>query len=45
MKISGSYEFNAAPEKVWSSLTDPESLSGELGFERPAAFTAGEVFI
>ena len=28
MKLSGSYEFNAAPEKVWQTLTNPESLSG-----------------
>ena len=27
MKLSGSYEFNAAPEKVWQTLTDPASLS------------------
>ena len=27
MKLSGSYEFNAPPEKVWQTLTDPESLS------------------
>ncbi len=27
MKLSGSYEFNAAPEKVWQTLTNPESLS------------------
>ena len=28
MKLSGSYEFNAAPEKVWQTLTDPEALRG-----------------
>ena len=28
MKISGSYEFSAPPEKVWSALTNPESLCG-----------------
>ena len=28
MKISGSYVFNAPPEKVWTVLTDPESLRG-----------------
>ena len=27
MKLSGSYEFNASPEKVWQTLTDPKSLS------------------
>ena len=27
MKLSGSYEFNAAPEKVWQTLTAPASLS------------------
>ncbi len=27
MKLSGSYEFNATPEKVWQTLTDPNSLS------------------
>ena len=27
MKLSGSYEFNASPEKVWQSLTDPQSLA------------------
>jgi len=27
MKLSGSYEFNASPEKVWHTLTDPKSLS------------------
>ncbi|NQW21865.1 MAG: carbon monoxide dehydrogenase subunit G [SAR202 cluster bacterium] len=27
MKLSGSYEFNAPPEKVWQTLTDPKSLS------------------
>ncbi len=27
MKLSGSYEFNATPEKVWQTLTDPVSLS------------------
>lgn len=27
MKLSGSYEFNAVPEKVWQTLTDPASLS------------------
>ncbi len=27
MKLSGSYEFNAPPEKVWQILTDPDSLS------------------
>ena len=27
MKLSGSYEFNASPEKVWQTLTDPNSLS------------------
>ena len=27
MKLSGSYEFNANPEKVWQTLTDPQSLS------------------
>jgi len=27
MKLSGSYEFEAAPEKVWQTLIDPESLS------------------
>ncbi len=27
MKLSGSYEFNAPPEKVWQTLTDPVSLS------------------
>ena len=27
MKLSGSYEFNATPEKVWQILTDPTSLS------------------
>ena len=28
MKLSGSYEFEAAPDKVWKILTDPESLRG-----------------
>jgi carbon monoxide dehydrogenase subunit G len=28
MKILGSYEFNAPPEKVWRALTDPEALCG-----------------
>ena len=27
MKLTGSYEFNATPEKVWQTLTDPQSLS------------------
>ena len=27
MKLSGSYEFNATPEKVWQTLTEPASLS------------------
>ena len=27
MKLSGSYEFNASPEKVWQTLTDPASLA------------------
>ena len=27
MKLSGTYEFDAAPEKVWATLIDPESLS------------------
>lgn len=27
MKLSGSYEFNASPEKIWQTLTDPASLS------------------
>lgn len=27
MKLSGSYEFNATPEKVWHTLTNPQSLS------------------
>jgi carbon monoxide dehydrogenase subunit G len=27
MKLSGSYEFNSTPEKVWQTLTDPASLS------------------
>ena len=26
MKLSGSYEFDTAPEKVWQVLTDPEAL-------------------
>ena len=26
MKLSGSYEFDATPEKVWHTLTDPDSL-------------------
>ena len=26
MKLSGSYEFDSAPEKVWQILTDPEAL-------------------
>ena len=26
MKLSGSYEFDTAPEKVWEILTDPEAL-------------------
>ena len=28
MKISGSYEFNAPPDKVWSAMTDPQALQG-----------------
>ena len=28
MKLSGSYEFDAAPKKVWQTLTDPEALRG-----------------
>ena len=28
MKLSGSYEFDASPEKVWQTLTDPEALRG-----------------
>ena len=28
MKLTGSYEFNATPEKVWQTLTDPTTLSG-----------------
>ena len=28
MKLTGSYEFNATPEKVWKTLTDPTALSG-----------------
>ena len=27
MKLTGAYEFNATPEKVWQTLTDPTSLS------------------
>jgi carbon monoxide dehydrogenase subunit G len=27
MKLTGSYEFNASPVKVWQTLTDPASLS------------------
>ena len=27
MKLSGSYEFDATPEKVWGILTNPDSLS------------------
>ena len=27
MKLAGTYEFNASPEKVWQTLTDPQSLS------------------
>ena len=27
MKLSGSYEFIATPEKVWQSLTNPDSLT------------------
>ena len=27
MKLSGSYEFNASPEKVWQTLTNPDCLS------------------
>jgi carbon monoxide dehydrogenase subunit G len=27
MKLSGTYEFEAAPEKVWQTLIDPTSLS------------------
>ena len=27
MKLSGSYEFDAPPEKVWQTLTNPDSLS------------------
>jgi hypothetical protein len=27
MKLSGTYEFDAAPEKVWQTLIDPVSLS------------------
>ncbi len=27
MKLSGSYEFDAAPEKVWQTLINPDSLS------------------
>ena len=27
MKLSGSYEFDAAPERVWQTLIDPEALS------------------
>ena len=26
MKLSGSYEFDTGPEKVWQILTDPEAL-------------------
>jgi carbon monoxide dehydrogenase subunit G len=26
MKISGSYEFNAPPRKVWETLMDPQTL-------------------
>ncbi len=28
MKLSGSYEFDATPEKVWQTLTDPDALRG-----------------
>ena len=28
MKLSGSYEFDAAPEKVWQTLTAPAALRG-----------------
>jgi len=27
MKLSGSYEFDATPEKIWGILTNPDSLS------------------
>ena len=27
MKLAGTYEFNDSPEKVWQTLTDPQSLS------------------
>ena len=28
MKLSGSYEIDAPPKKVWHALTNPESLKG-----------------
>lgn len=28
MKISGSYQFDAPPQKVWDTLMDPKTLSG-----------------
>ena len=28
MKLSGSYEFDASPENIWQTLTDPDALCG-----------------
>ncbi|HZA22702.1 MAG TPA: carbon monoxide dehydrogenase subunit G [Dehalococcoidia bacterium] len=28
MKVSGSYQFDAPPQKVWDTLMEPETLSG-----------------
>jgi len=43
MKLSGSYEFNAPPEKVWQILTDPDSLSACIpGCEKMEALSNDE---
>ena len=43
MKLSGTYEFDAAPEKVWATLIDPESLSACIpGCEKMEALVNDE---
>ena len=43
MKLSGSYEFNASPEKVWQTLTNPDCLSACIpGCEKMEAVSDNE---
>ena len=43
MKLSGSYEFDTGPEKVWQILTDPEALKSCIpGCEKMDALGSNE---